>query len=127
VDEGGEDFLLGVGIGAEVGVGTVASAVRVVGAELLLVLLVVVVLLHEGVRVGAGVALGTLLLLLHPAAHLSVVEVPVSLPVLGVVVVHAVLVVVRLRDVAGRHLEGLQVEVLTAGRSTLTIGAGWNW
>lgn len=76
----------------------------IMGAELFLILLVIIVFFHEGVRIEAGVPLGALLVLFHKRTHLGV-EVTVSLPILGIVVVHAVLVVVRLGDIAGRHLE----------------------
>jgi hypothetical protein len=127
VDERGEYFLLVVGVGAVVPVEAVSSTVRVVRAELLLVLLVVVVLLHEGVGEEAGIAVGALLVLLDEAAHLGVVEVAVSLSILGVVVVHAVLVVVGLGDVAGGDLERLEVEMLREEGRTLTMGTTWNW
>ena len=94
-------------------------------AELFLVFLVVVVLLHEGVRVEAGVAIGALLVLLDEGAHFCV-EVAVALAVLGVVVVHAVFVVVGLGDVAGGDFEHIQVEMLHGGDVTFTMGVVWN-
>lgn len=54
-------------------------------------------------------------------------EVTIALAVLGVVVVHAVFVVVCLGDVAGGDFEYFQVEMLRGGRGTLTMGAMWNW
>lgn len=62
-------------------------------------------------RVEAVIALGTLLILFDKAAHLRI-EVAITLPILGVVVIHTVLMVVCLGDVARSHLECLQVEVL---------------
>lgn len=126
VDQSGQDFLLRVGVGAKISIRAVLNAMWIVRAELFLVLLVVVVLFHEGMRIEAGISFGTFLFLLHVAAHLSVVEVPVALTVLRVVVVHAVLVVVSLGYVAGSDLERLQVEVLCGARNTLTMGAMWN-
>jgi hypothetical protein len=126
VDECGHDLLLVVRIRAEIGIGAIPGAMREVRAELFLVFLVVVVLLHEGMRVEAGIPLGALLVLFDEGAHLSV-EVAVAVAVLGVVVVHAVFVVVRLGDVAGGHFEDIQVEVLRGGDVTFTMGAVWNW
>ena len=62
-------------------------------------------LLNEGVRVDAVITIRTLLLLLHEGAHLGMVKVAIALSVLSVVVIGAVLVVVRLGDVAGRDFE----------------------
>lgn len=98
----------------------------IMGAELFLVFLVIVMLLHEGMRIETGVPLWALLILFHKRTHLSV-EVTVSLSILSIVVIHAVLVVVRLGDVAGSHLEDVQIEVLNDRAGTLTMGAVWNW
>jgi hypothetical protein len=107
MDEDGEDFLLVVSIGAKVAVGAIIDAVGEMGAELLLVLLVVVVLLHEGVGEQAGVAIRAFLVLLDETAHLDVVEVAEPLPVFAVVVVDAVFMVVGFGDVAGGDFEDI--------------------
>lgn len=83
-------------------------------------------LLNEGVSVDTVIAIRALLLLLDEGTHFGVIKVPISFPILGVVVIGAVLVVVCLGDVAGRDFEKIEVEVLHEVDLTLTVGVGWN-
>lgn len=83
-------------------------------------------LLNEGVSIDAVIAIRALLFLLDEGTHFGVIKIPISFPILGVVVIGAVLVVVRLGDVAGRDFEKIEVEVLHEEDLTLTVGVGWN-
>lgn len=83
-------------------------------------------LLNEGVSIDAVIAIRALLFLLDEGTHFGVIKVPISLSILGVVVIGAVFVVVRLGDVAGRDFEKIEVEVLHEEDLTLTVGVGWN-
>lgn len=127
VDQRRQDLLLTVGIGAEISIGTVGCAMRVMRAKLFLVLLQTVMLLNEGVSVDAAIAIRTLLFLLHEGAHLGVIKIPIAFPILGVVVIGTVFVIVRLGDVAWRDFEEIEVEMLHEDDVTLTVGVGWNW
>lgn len=99
---------------------------RVVRAKLFFILLQAVMLLNEGVSVDAVISIRTLLLLLDEGTHLGMIKIPITFSVLGIVVIGAVFVVVRLGDVAGRDFEKIEVEVLHEEDLTLTVGVGWN-
>ena len=74
--------------------------------------MIAVMFLHERMWARTAISIRTLLILLDEIAHFGVLQVAFSLPVLGVVVVHAVLVVMIFGDVAGAHFENVEVEVL---------------
>ena len=82
------------------------------GAEFLLVGLVLIELLHAGVGVSAVFATWAFFALADVGAHVVGVEVAVPLPVLAVVVVDAVLVLVLLGVAAWVQFEVVDVQIL---------------
>lgn len=112
VDQLDDDIVFAVREAAVSAIVAVLDVVRVVGAELSLVLIRLVELLHSVMRFLALIAVRAGHLLLDVLAEIRGVKGPGSLPVLVRVIVGAVLVVVRLSELAGLGLEKLQVQVL---------------
>ena len=112
VDELGAYFLLIMGEWAKVLILAFIDVVGVVGAEFLLVGLVLIELLHAGVRVSAVFAAWAFVALADVGAHVVGVEVAVPLPVLAVVVIDAVLVLMLLGVAAGVQFEVVDVQIL---------------
>lgn len=97
---------------------------RIVRAKLFLVFLQTVMLLNEGMRIDAVIAIRAFLFLFDEGTHFGVIKVPISFSILSIVVIGAVFVVVRLGDVTGRDFEEIEVEVLHEEDLTLTVGVG---
>ena len=89
-----------MGVGAEISIRALIDGVRIVETEIFLIFLLMIVLLHGRVRVGAAVAFRAFLFLFDVLAKLGVVD-PVPPSIFGRVVVDAVFVVVIFGDVAG--------------------------
>jgi hypothetical protein len=71
----------------------------------------------------AVVSVGAFLILFDEVAHLRMIIVSISFSVFGIVIVHAMFVVMSLGDIAGSHFKDFQVQMLNILSLTLTIGA----
>lgn len=83
-----------MGVGAVISIGALMDAKREMRTKLLFIFLIVVMLLNERVSIETRVTFWTFLVLLNEGAHLNMIEVPITLPILGVVVVDTMFMVV---------------------------------
>lgn len=72
-----------MGIRAEVSIGAFIHTVRIVKAEIFLVFLIAIVLLHKRVCIKAILSVRALLILLYIVAHFSCVEVAIAPSILS--------------------------------------------
>lgn len=82
--------------------------------------------LNKGMKILTAISIRAFLILFDELAHLRFFIVYFSFSVFGIMVVHAMLVVVVFRDVAGVNLENGEIEMLNKIRFTLTVGVIWN-
>lgn len=94
MDECDQNLFLTMGVGTVISIGAFMNAVREMRAEMLLVFLIAVMLLNEGVCVETSVAFWTFFVLFNEVAHLSMIEVPIPFPILGIVVIDTMFMVV---------------------------------
>jgi hypothetical protein len=123
MDEWCENFLLIVSIRTEITIRTVTNTHRIVRTELFLVFEIVVMFFNKGMGIKTSITFRTFLFGFDMWTHLSYVKIAISLAILGVVIVNAMFVVVVGWNVAGSHLEDVQIEMLNLFCLTLTRGA----
>ena len=99
---------------------------RIVRAELFLIVLGVIVLLNKRMGVLTGFPFRAFLLLFDIRTHVSIVKVPIPLSIFGIVVVDAMFVIVNFGDIARVYLKHIDIKMLNERKSTLIMVAVWN-
>jgi hypothetical protein len=94
-----------VSVGTEITIRAIFSAVGIVRAKLLLVFLIIIVLFHKGMREETVVPVGAFLILFDEVAHLRMIIVSISFSIFGIVIIHAMFVVMSLGNIAGSHFK----------------------
>ena len=100
MDEGGQNFLLGVCIGTKISIGTLIDRVGIVKTEIFFVFLIAIVFLDKGMSIDTVFSIWTFLFPLDIMTHLCSIKVAITLSIFSVMIIYTVFVVVIFCNVA---------------------------